>query len=89
MRPDPSVAKLLQLIKGGSSNWIDKSKKIDEPFAWQEGYSAFTVSESQVPSVKRYIERQEEHHRRMSFEEEAQKLLHRHNVDFNPSELAP
>ena len=88
LRPDPSVAKILQLIKGGSSNWINKNHKTEEPFAWQEGYSAFTVSESQVPMVRRYIERQGAHHKKMTFEEEAQKLLLRHNVDFTPSELA-
>ena len=88
LKPDPSVAKIQQLIKGGSSNWISKNERTDEYFAWQEGYSAFTVSESQVPSVRSYIERQEAHHRTMSFEEEAQKLLLRHNVDFKPSELA-
>jgi len=54
-------------------------------FAWQEGYGAFTVSESSAGSVCRYIQGQEEHHRGRSFEEEWIALLKRHGIEFDPA----
>jgi len=52
-------------------------------FAWQEGYGAFTVSASQRAALRRYIERQEEHHRTRTFREEYLDLLRRSGVEFN------
>ena len=52
-------------------------------FSWQEGYGAFSVSASQVSVVKRYIETQEEHHRKRSFEEEYVTLLRSCGIEFN------
>lgn len=59
-----SLAQAVQKLKGSSSRWMGHG------FSWQEGYSAFSVSPSQVPVVKRYIQNQEEHHRKRNFEEE-------------------
>ena len=56
-------------------------------FSWQEGYGAFTVSISQIDVVKNYIANQEEHHKKMSFEEEYLVLLKRNNIDFDPKYL--
>jgi hypothetical protein len=50
------------------------------PFAWQAGYGAFTVSESNAAMVRRYILRQEEHHRRFSFQDELDRLLQSHGL---------
>jgi hypothetical protein len=55
-----------------------------KPFAWQTGYGAFSVSRSNVPSVAQYIETQEIHHRRRSFDEEFIELLVRHGVPYDP-----
>jgi REP element-mobilizing transposase RayT len=83
-----SVAKMLQLIKGNSSKWMNE--RPDAPtggFNWQPGYGAFTVSASKIPEVRRYILNQEEHHRKMTFEEELKELLRRHGVEYNPEDF--
>ncbi|MGH9590362.1 MAG: IS200/IS605 family transposase [Terracidiphilus sp.] len=64
-----SLAQAVQKLKGSSSRWMGRG------FSWQEGYGAFSVSASQVPVVKRYIQSQEEHHRKRNFEEEFVFLL--------------
>ncbi len=69
------VADFLQELKSGSSRRLSRASERSSPFAWQRGYGAFSVSRSQVPVVARYIQRQEEHHRKMTFGEELRKLL--------------
>lgn len=83
LSPKISVSKAVQLIKGGSSKWIHDTFKEQSIFCWQEGYGVFTVSISQIDIVKRYIHNQEEHHKRMSFEEKYVELLKINNIDFD------
>ena len=52
-------------------------------FCWQAGYAAFSVSQSNLDEVKRYIENQEEHHRKMTFQDELRALLKRHGIEFD------
>ena len=59
------------------------------PFGWQEGYGAFTVSESQMAIVRKYISNQEEHHRKFSFREEFIELLKRHGIPHDPGDFDP
>lgn len=73
---------MLRLIKANSSKWANEGKS-KQRFAWQEGFSAFSVSESNVEAVKRYIVNQEEHHRGQSFQEELIALLERHGVEYD------
>ena len=65
-----SVAEVAQLLKGEVSFWINKNKLINGDFEWQDKYFAISVSESILPSVRKYIRNQEEHHRVKSFPEE-------------------
>jgi REP element-mobilizing transposase RayT len=58
-------ARIAQLIKGGSSAWIQEALPRMKGFGWQDGYGAFTVSKSNLPSVIEYIQHQGEHHRRV------------------------
>ena len=83
LRQDNAISKLVGELKANSSGWIARTFKEAAGFAWQEGYGAFTVSESQVPKVRRYIERQEEHHRSVSFLEEFKVLLKAHGLPFD------
>ena len=85
LKPYPEIADVLQKLKGGSSGWINKQrrKSSQSKFAWQKGYGAFTVSKSQIPRVRRYIQDQKEHHRSQTFEEEFRELLRRHGVEFD------
>jgi REP element-mobilizing transposase RayT len=70
LSPSIAVSDLMKQVKGSSSRWIDKEKLSDDKFAWQIGYGAFSVSESDVPRIIRYIENQKEHHKRISFSDE-------------------
>jgi putative transposase len=83
LRQDKAISKLVGELKANSSGWISRTFKEAGGFAWQEGYGALTVSESQVPKVRRYIERQEEHHRTVSFLEEFKVMLHAHGLPFD------
>jgi len=65
-----SPSKAIQLIKAGSSKWIHDEFPHKNEFAWQVGYSAFSVSPKRVQSVIDYINNQEEHHKTRTFEEE-------------------
>lgn len=70
LRNDQTISKVLQLIKGESSYWINKNLSLKSKLQWQEEYFAISVSESQVNKVKNYIKNQEEHHRKKSYIEE-------------------
>ena len=83
MRPTQSVSDLLQDIKGSSSKWINDKKFLRVRFEWQEGYGAFSYAKSEVNSVIRYIQNQEEHHRTKSFREEYLMMLKDFDVEFD------
>lgn len=71
---EQSIAKIAQLIKGESANWINKNKLTEEHFMWQDDYFAVSVSESGLEIVIRYIKNQENHHCKKSFEDEAEEF---------------
>ena len=75
---DQSISKVSQLIKGESSFWINKINLIPDQFAWQDDYFAVSVSESQIKSVIRYIQNQEKHHLKQSFEDEPNEFLEKY-----------
>jgi REP element-mobilizing transposase RayT len=79
--PVMALAKAVGTIKGNSSRWTNEE---GHKLAWQQGYAAFSVSASSVPAVVRYIQNQEAHHRKMSFDEEFLALLRKHGVEFDP-----
>jgi REP element-mobilizing transposase RayT len=78
-----SLSKIVEQVKKGSSKWIKTQKPKYANFQWQNGYGAFSVSQSNVRRVKAYIAEQEEHHRRRTFEDEFRALLRRHQIEFN------
>jgi len=78
-----NVAKAVQLIKGGSSKWVHDTFHEHRKFAWQNGYGAFSVSASQLDRTIAYINRQEEHHRKRTFEEEFIAFLDKHGVEYD------
>jgi len=80
---DLAVAAAVRLIKSNSSGWINENQKIRGRFEWQTGYFAVSVSESPVAEVRRYIQRQKEHHARVSFQEELVRLLEKHRIAFD------
>lgn len=77
------VAKAVQLIKGVSSKWVSDTFPSHKTFEWQEGYGAFTISISHVEDTVAYITRQEEHHRRKTFQEEYLEFLEKHGIEYD------
>lgn len=82
LRATDCLADAVRDVKAVSSRWVHEDVR-DRAFAWQEGYGAFTVSASQRGAVRDYIERQAEHHRRRTFQEEYVELLKRSGVDYD------
>ena len=78
---EQTIAKIAQLIKGESANWINKNKLTDEPFIWQDGYFAVSVSESNLEIVSNYIKNQEKHHSKKSFEEEVKEFADKYKFE--------
>ena len=82
-----SVADAIRVVKTNSSCWIHENAFIQRSFAWQTGYSAFSISESQVNEVVRYLQDQEAHHRKMTFQEETIAFLKQHGLSYNEKYL--
>ena len=86
IKPMHRIDYFLRDLKADSSGWIHK-QGLSALFSWQRGYGAFTVSESQIGKVRRYIANQEEHHRRETFVGEFTALLRAHNIEFEEKYL--
>ena len=78
-----SIAKAMQLIKGGSSKWVHESFPEHRLFGWQVKYGAFAVSVSLLDKTIQYIQNQEDHHRKMTFQEEFLALLEKHRIAYD------
>ena len=77
------LAKVVQEVKQASSRWIKEQSDDYRPFSWQNGYAAFSVSESQRDVVREYIGKQQEHHARVSFQDELRQFFQRHGVTYD------
>jgi putative transposase len=80
LSPSMSLVDAVTLIKSNSSKWM---KEMQKAFAWQEGYGAFSVSSSNLSKVIPYIDQQEAHHGKKTFEDEFVALLKKHGVEFD------
>lgn len=78
---DQTIQKVVQLIKGESSFWINKNNLTVEKFEWQDEYFAVSVSESMVNMVRDYIKNQEEHHLKKSFQEEYDEFISKYGFE--------
>ncbi len=77
------AADVIKEVKRGSSLWL-KTKSADmADFAWQNGYGIFSIGFSQIASVRDYIAGQEDHHRKVSFQDEFRQLLRRYEIEFD------
>jgi len=81
IRPVQTAAEIARIVKANSSRWVHE--KWNVRFAWQTGYGAFSVSESNVPAVSRYIATQEEHHRKVTFQEEYVAFLKKNRIAYD------
>ncbi|MDY0082800.1 MAG: IS200/IS605 family transposase [Ignavibacteriaceae bacterium] len=82
-KPHQLIPDLLQDIKGSSSKWINEKRFVNGKFSWQQGYGAFSFSNSQIDSVVKYINNQEQHHKKKTFREEYIALLKNYKIQFD------
>jgi len=78
-----AIANLVEEVKTGSSKWLKTMGRQFRNFHWQRGYEAFSIGQSDVAEVNRYIRNQKEHHRRVSFEEEYRNFLKSYEIEFD------
>jgi len=82
-RPTQALSNLIQEMKRDSSEWINQQRFTTGRFSWQEGYGAFSYSKSHVIKVVRYIETQEEHHKKKTFIDEYKKILNDFDLKYD------
>jgi len=80
LHPTQAISDLMRIVKGESSEWINKKRLVSGRFEWQEGYGAFSYGHSQIDQVCQYILKQKEHHKKKTFLEEYHELLERFEV---------
>ena len=87
LRQDRALSDFMRELKAGASGWIHDTFPHLSNFAWQAGYGAFTVSHSGLDVVKTYIATQEEHHRKLSYQDEFRAFLIKHGIEFDEKYL--
>ena len=87
LSPSVSPSKIMELVKAGSSNWLNSKIFTRGKFSWQKGFGAFTYSHSHVDGVVKYILNQAEHHKRSSFKDEYLSLLEKFDIKYNDDYL--
>jgi REP element-mobilizing transposase RayT len=81
MGADQSIQKVMQMIKGESSYWINKNRLTTEKFDWQDEYYAVSLSESDIDRVRNYIKNQEEHHSKVSYQQECHEFISKYGFE--------
>lgn len=87
MPPKFPVSKAAQIIKGGSSKWLNNHYFDKEKFRWQKGYGAFSINKSLVPATINYIETQKRYHTQTSYQDEFIAFLEKHNMEYDRQKL--
>ncbi len=80
LSPNFTLKDIFQNVKGESSHWVNQSNFIKNKFAWQTGYGAFSVSESMVNQVEKYIANQKEHHKKVTYKEEIDLFIKKYGL---------
>lgn len=75
LNPQKSIAEVIKQIKGSSSHYINQSNLMEDKFAWQTGYAAYSVSESVVEKVFQYVNNQKQHHQKKTFSQEYEEFI--------------
>ena len=76
-----TIAEVMQHLKGESSHWINKINALPNKFNWQDDYYAVSVSHSHIERVRNYIKKQDEHHRKMTWNKEADLFIKKYNFE--------
>jgi REP element-mobilizing transposase RayT len=83
LSPKIAMSDFMRTLKANSSRWVYETFPGKSHFAWQTGYGAFSVSESNRIEVEKYIAKQEEHHHKLTFTDEFIALLKKHGIDYD------
>lgn len=83
MPPSMSVVEIMRAVKANSSGWVHEEFPDEGAFAWQAGYGAFSVSQSNVEAVREYIANQQEHHKKVSFQDEFLSFLRKQGIEYD------
>lgn len=86
-KPSGALSDLVRDIKNNSSKWINERKLVNGKFQWQEGYGAFSYSQSHIDRVYNYILNQEQHHQKQTFKKEYLELLEKFKIDYKTEYL--
>ena len=78
-----TVADVVEEVKTGTSKWIKIKGREFRSFQWQRGYGAFSIGQSNVEALKRYIREQKKHHQRRTFQDEYRKFLNAYGIDYD------
>jgi putative transposase len=87
LKPSMALSDLVRDVKNNSSKFVNENSFVRGKFQWQEGYGAFSYSQSQIDQVYNYILNQEEHHKRKTFKEEYLEFLKQFQIDYKPEYL--
>ena len=82
-----SIEDIVQTMRKKSAAWVREAYVAMPDFAWQEGYAAFSVSESEIPKLTAYINEQDRHHLHTTYKEEYVALLEEHGITYDPGDL--
>lgn len=83
LRASNALADAMRVLKTNSSRWVHETWPQRRTFAWQTGYAAFSVSQSNVEDVRAYIAGQEEHHRKVTFQDELFAFLNKNGIEYD------
>ncbi|KPA13218.1 transposase [Candidatus Magnetomorum sp. HK-1] len=78
-----TISKLLEEVKKSSSKWLKTQDDTLRTFSWQAGYGAFSLGQSQIDDLLKYIDNQEQHHKIKTYKEEFKDLLHKYNIEYD------
>jgi len=87
-RSNSAVSDLMRTVKSRSTKWVHETFPDLCAFAWQEGYSAFSVSKSQEEALKNYVAGQRDHHKKEDFTSELIRILRAHGVEFDAANVS-
>jgi REP element-mobilizing transposase RayT len=87
LKPNQSLSDLMRIVKGESSEWINKMRLTRGVFRWQEGYGAFSYHKDVLPAVCSYIENQKQHHKKVRFLDEYEAMLKEFRINYQPGFL--
>ncbi len=82
LKPSISISKVMQIAKAKSSKWLNETNYLEHRFEWQKGFGSFSYSKSSIDNVYKYIENQEEHHKKQLFLDEYKDFLNKFDIDY-------